>query len=114
MSSVNIIKGNNSLEKIANDNKSLYVDNDCQFRLLNGAVNIHLYARDGDHVNAKGVSKLVGNLSIMSRKKSQDNVTYKSQIRKTTTYSSKQRKAKLRPLQNNNCNDHKIYYLNPF
>jgi DNA-directed RNA polymerase beta' subunit len=68
MSSVNIIKGNNSLEKIANDNKSLYVDNDCQFRLLNGAVNIHLYARNGDHVNAKGVSKLVGNLSIMSRK----------------------------------------------
>jgi len=64
----NIFKGNNCLEKIANDNNLLYVDNDCQFRLLNGAVNAHLYTRSGVHLHAKGVSKLAGNLGIMPKK----------------------------------------------
>ena len=64
----NIFKGNNCLEKIANDSNLLYVDNDCQFRLLNGAVNAHLYTRSDVQLNAKGVSKLAGNLGIMPRK----------------------------------------------
>ena len=61
----NIYKGNNCLEKIVNDNNLLDVDNDCQFRLLNGAVNAHLYTRSGVHLNAKGVSKIAGKLDIM-------------------------------------------------
>ena len=55
----------NCLEKIVNDNNLLDVDNDCQFRLLNGAVNAHLYTRSSVHLNAKGVSKIAGKLDIM-------------------------------------------------
>ena len=44
-------------------------------RLLNGAVDISLYNRDGVHLNVKGVAKLAKNLSISStgKHKTQEN-----------------------------------------
>jgi len=62
----NISKGNICIAQIASDENHLYTDNDFHFRLLNGAVNISLYNRDGVHLNVKGVAKLAKNLSISS------------------------------------------------
>lgn len=71
----NITKGNACMQKIANDENCLFVDNDSLFRLKNGSIDMSLYNRDGVHLNAKGVSKLASHLEI-TQKDSGDTGSY--------------------------------------
>ncbi|CAC5359443.1 unnamed protein product [Mytilus coruscus] len=68
----NIVKGNERIKQIANDENFLYIDNDFNFRLLSGAIDMSLYNRDGVHLNTKGVAKLVRNLDINPKGKAKD------------------------------------------
>ncbi|CAC5410979.1 KDM5 [Mytilus coruscus] len=63
----NIVKGNKRIKQIANDENFLFIDNDFNFRLLSGAIDMSLYNRDGVHLNTKGVAKLVRNLDIIPK-----------------------------------------------
>ncbi|CAG2229641.1 unnamed protein product [Mytilus edulis] len=65
----NIVKGNERIKQIANDKNFLFIDNDFNFRLLSGAIDMSLYNRDGVHLNTKGVAKLVRNLDITPKEK---------------------------------------------
>ncbi|CAC5411105.1 unnamed protein product [Mytilus coruscus] len=65
----NIVKGNERIKQIANDENFLFIDNDFNFRLLRGNIDMSLYSRDGVNLNTKGVAKLARNLDIIPKEK---------------------------------------------
>ena len=62
-----IAKGNRILEKLASDENCHFVNNEPDFRRLNGIVNLDLFNRDGVHLNFNGTRKLASNLEIKAR-----------------------------------------------
>ena len=63
----NIDKGNIVLEKNANDENCLFVNNDDSFSLLIGVINTAMYHKDGVHLNWHGTLRLADNLGIQPK-----------------------------------------------
>jgi Ni/Fe-hydrogenase subunit HybB-like protein len=63
----NIDKGNIVLEKNANDENCLFVNNDDSFSLLVGVINTAMYHKDGVHLNWHGTLRLADNLGIQPK-----------------------------------------------
>ncbi|VDI49573.1 Hypothetical predicted protein [Mytilus galloprovincialis] len=83
----NIVKGNERIKQIANDKNFLFIDNNFNFRLLSGAIDMSLYNRDGVHLNTKGVAKLVRNLDITPKEKPE----IQDDLRRTPVYQKPRR-----------------------
>ena len=55
------------MEKIANDENCLFVNNDNSFRLLIGVINTAMYHKDGVHLDWHGTLQLADNLGIQPK-----------------------------------------------